>query len=48
VVQAAFQRGLLLLGCGASSIRLMPPLICTREHADVALEILEACVQAQS
>lgn len=46
MIQAAFQRGLLLLGCGASSIRLMPPLICEREHADIALEILEAAVES--
>jgi len=44
IVDAAFERGLLILGCGPNSIRLMPPLICTPEHADVALDILEACL----
>lgn len=41
VVQAAFQRGLLLLGCGANNVRLMPPLIIGQEQADCALELLE-------
>ena len=46
LVQAAFHRGLLLLGCGASTIRLMPPLICERAHADIAFNILEAAVES--
>jgi 4-aminobutyrate aminotransferase len=39
VVNAAFRRGLLLLGAGKNSIRFSPPLILTREQADVAAEI---------
>jgi 4-aminobutyrate aminotransferase len=46
IVDAAFARGLLILGCGASTLRLMPPLICTREHADAAYAILDAVVAA--
>jgi 4-aminobutyrate aminotransferase len=41
LVQEAFQRGLLLLGCGESSIRLMPPLIVGSDDIDVALGMLE-------
>jgi 4-aminobutyrate aminotransferase len=41
VLKAAFERGLLLLGCGESSIRLAPPLIVTEEEADVAVRILD-------
>jgi 4-aminobutyrate aminotransferase len=37
----AFERGLLLLGCGETSIRLCPPLIVNRHEATVALDILE-------
>lgn len=44
LVQAAFQRGLLILGCGPNTIRLMPPLICTRGDVDTALSILETCL----
>jgi 4-aminobutyrate aminotransferase len=41
LVQEAFQRGLLLLGCGESSIRLMPPLTVGADDIDVGLGILE-------
>jgi 4-aminobutyrate aminotransferase len=44
VIERAFQQGLLVLGCGESTVRLMPPLIIEREHADIALEILDACL----
>jgi len=44
VIERAFHQGLLLLGCGESTLRLMPPLIIEREHADIALDILDACL----
>jgi 4-aminobutyrate aminotransferase len=44
VVQLAFQKGLLMLGCGENSLRLMPPLIVEREQADFALEVLDQCI----
>ena len=37
----AFERGLILLGCGETSLRLTPPLIVSKEEATVALDILE-------
>jgi len=37
----AFERGLMLLGCGETSLRLTPPLIVSKEEATVALDILE-------
>jgi 4-aminobutyrate aminotransferase len=37
----AFERGLMVLGCGESSIRLCPPLIVSEQEAAVALDILE-------
>jgi 4-aminobutyrate aminotransferase len=37
---AAFKRGLLVLGAGASTIRLSPPLLITRDHAQTAVRIL--------
>ena len=45
IVELAFERGLLILGCGENSIRLAPPLVVKREEAEVALEILEECVR---
>jgi 4-aminobutyrate aminotransferase len=44
VIESAFQQGLLVLGCGESTVRLMPPLIIEREHVDVGLEILDRCL----
>ena len=43
---AAFERGLLILGAGPSSLRLCPPLIITQEQADFAVVTLEQCLQA--
>jgi 4-aminobutyrate aminotransferase len=37
----AFERGLMVLGCGETSIRLCPPLILKEEEATVGLDILE-------
>lgn len=40
VVQAAFRKGLLLLGCGESALRFCPPLCITPEQIDKALSLL--------
>jgi 4-aminobutyrate aminotransferase len=40
----AFERGLIVLGCGESSIRLCPPLIVSEQEATVALDILEEAI----
>ena len=48
IVDLAFQRGLLLLGCGENSIRLSPPLIVSQQEADIALDILQECIAAAS
>jgi len=37
----AFERGLMILGCGETSLRLCPPLIVNEQEATVALDILE-------
>ncbi len=41
VVDACFHQGLLLLGCGESTLRFCPPLIASRQDVDVALDILK-------
>jgi 4-aminobutyrate aminotransferase len=46
IIQEAFQRGLLLLGCGENSIRFCPPLLITREQIDCALSIVDESLQA--
>jgi 4-aminobutyrate aminotransferase len=44
IVELAFERGLLLLGCGPNSIRIAPPLIVTKEQSDIAMDLLEECI----
>jgi len=44
IVEMAFEKGILFLGCGPSSIRLCPPLVVTKEEADVAIDVLEECI----
>ena len=39
VVNAAFRRGLLVLGAGKNAIRFSPPLVLTREQADTAVRV---------
>ncbi|MEJ7576456.1 MAG: acetyl ornithine aminotransferase family protein [Pyrinomonadaceae bacterium] len=39
-----FERGLILLGAGANTIRWSPPLVLTRENVDVALEIFDEVI----
>ncbi len=46
VERNAFERGLILLGAGANTIRWSPPLILTRENVDVALEIFDEAIAA--
>jgi 4-aminobutyrate aminotransferase len=48
IVDLAFERGLLLLGCGETTIRLCPPLIVTQQETDIALDILEDCIALAS
>jgi 4-aminobutyrate aminotransferase len=46
VERDAFDRGLLLLGCGESAIRMSPPLVFREDQARVALELFEEAVAA--
>jgi 4-aminobutyrate aminotransferase len=40
----AFERGLMVLGCGETTLRLCPPLIVSEQEAIVALDILEESI----
>ena len=42
LVRKAFQKGLLLLSCGVSTVRFMPPLMVDKAIIDEAMEMLEA------
>jgi 4-aminobutyrate aminotransferase len=44
VVQLAFQKGLLVLGSGDTTLRLSPPLLIDEEQAEFALKTLGECI----
>jgi 4-aminobutyrate aminotransferase len=44
VLTRAFHNGLLLLSCGVSTVRFIPPLMINREHVDEAMVLLEAAL----
>jgi len=44
IVELAFGRGVLFLGCGPSTVRIAPPLVVTKEEADVAVDVLDECI----
>lgn len=48
VIESAFKNGLVLLPCGKSGIRYIPPLIITSEQIDMAVEIIDKCLQSIS
>ena len=39
VIERCFEKGLLILGCGANTVRWAPPLVVDRATIDRALEI---------
>ena len=41
VVQRAFKKGVLLLGCGTSAVRFVPPLNISKELVEEGLAIFE-------
>jgi 4-aminobutyrate aminotransferase len=44
IVELAFERGVLFLGCGPSTVRIAPPLVVTKDEADVAMDALEESI----
>jgi 4-aminobutyrate aminotransferase len=46
IVEECFRRGLLILGCGPSALRISPPLVVRRADARIALEILDDALTA--
>jgi 4-aminobutyrate aminotransferase len=44
IIELAFERGILFLGCGPSTIRIAPALVVTKDEADVAIDVLEECI----
>lgn len=48
VVELSFERGILFLGCGPSTVRISPPLVVTKDEADVAIDVLEESIEIVS
>jgi 4-aminobutyrate aminotransferase len=46
VLEESYRRGLILLPCGKSTLRYIPPLIVRAEEIDEAIEILDAAIVA--
>lgn len=46
VLDAAFARGLLTLGCGQKTLRILPPLDATEREVDLGVAILAEAVDA--
>jgi 4-aminobutyrate aminotransferase len=44
VMQKCFEKGLLLLSCGESTLRFCPPLIVTEEETAVAVELFDRAI----
>jgi 4-aminobutyrate aminotransferase len=44
IVELAFERGILFLGCGPSTVRISPPLVVSQDEADAAIDVLEECI----
>jgi 4-aminobutyrate aminotransferase len=44
IVEAAFAKGLLILGAGENTLRLCPPLVIDEEQADFAVRTLDSCI----
>ena len=44
IVDEALKMGLILIGCGQSSIRFIPPLIINKNEIDIALEIIDKSI----
>jgi len=45
IVELAFERGMLFLGCGPSTVRISPALVVTKDEADAAIDALEECIE---
>jgi 4-aminobutyrate aminotransferase len=45
IIRHAFEKGLLILGCGENSIRICPPLIINSQEAEMGLRVLELCIE---
>ena len=45
VVKAALAKGLLVISAGSDVLRIVPPLVITKEHIDKMAAILDECME---
>ncbi len=45
IMNRSWKRGVNVITCGASTIRIAPPLVITRELVDAAMDILEDSIK---
>lgn len=45
IVQLARERGVLVLTAGNDAVRLVPPLTVDRTEVDLAMDVLESCLE---
>jgi 4-aminobutyrate aminotransferase len=45
IMEVCFRKGLLILPCGPTSLRFVPPLVIGRKEADIALDIFEQALR---
>ncbi len=48
IMLKSWKRGVAVVLCGQSTLRLAPPLIITRDQVDVAVDIMEGAIKEVS
>jgi 4-aminobutyrate aminotransferase len=48
IVMKSWRRGIAIILCGQSTLRIAPPLVITRDQVDFALEIIEGAIREVS
>jgi 4-aminobutyrate aminotransferase len=46
VIQEMFKRGVLILGAGRNAVRFAPPLVLTKDQADIAARVFDEVLGA--
>ena len=44
IVKKALAEGLLVISAGSDVLRIVPPLVITKEHVDMMADILDKCL----
>ena len=47
IIQAAYHKGLLILGSGDTTVRFCPPLVIDEDQAEFAVKTLEECFREE-